>query len=166
MKVKPLELHLYLGRTFTSSGKSQRVKTQRVHTSKNFAEEECCRRKRIQSEELKKAVAVTEEKIQQRSCRRGQLSSSRFLAGKCPNLGRDSISRCQKIGEEFSSSVKKFAGKPFQQGISDSHSLLELSDSEEFSEDKGYHFLLGFREFLKCKFSSLNFVKEFRRFLG
>ena len=29
-----------------------------------------------------------------------------FLAGKCPNLGRDSISCCRKIGEEFSSSVK------------------------------------------------------------
>ena len=28
-----------------------------------------------------------------------------FLAGKCPNLGRDSISCCGKIGEEFSSSV-------------------------------------------------------------
>ena len=28
-----------------------------------------------------------------------------FLAGKCPNLGRDSISRCRKIGESFSSSV-------------------------------------------------------------
>ena len=24
-----------------------------------------------------------------------------FLAGKCPNLGRDSISCCRKIGEEF-----------------------------------------------------------------
>ena len=29
-----------------------------------------------------------------------------FLAGKCPNLGRDSISCCRKIGEEFSSSVE------------------------------------------------------------
>ena len=29
-----------------------------------------------------------------------------FLAGKCPNLGRDSISRCRKIAESFSSSVK------------------------------------------------------------
>ena len=29
-----------------------------------------------------------------------------FLAGKCPNLGRDSISRCRKIGESFSSSVE------------------------------------------------------------
>ena len=40
------------------------------------------------SEELKKAVAVSEEKIQQRSRRRGQFSS------------------CQRIGEEFSSSVQ------------------------------------------------------------
>ena len=29
-----------------------------------------------------------------------------FLAGKCPNLGRDSMSCCRKIGEEFSSSVE------------------------------------------------------------
>ena len=29
-----------------------------------------------------------------------------FLAGKCPNLDRDSISRCRKIGESFSSSVE------------------------------------------------------------
>ena len=29
-----------------------------------------------------------------------------FLAGKCPNLGRDSISCCRTIGEEFSSSVE------------------------------------------------------------
>ena len=29
-----------------------------------------------------------------------------FLAGKCPNLGRDSISRCRKIGGSFSSSVE------------------------------------------------------------
>ena len=37
------------------------------------------------SEELKKAVAVSEEKIQQRSRRRGQFSSSRFIAGKIPD---------------------------------------------------------------------------------
>ena len=51
-----------------------------------------------------------------------------FLARKRPNLGRDSILCCRKIGEEFSSSVSKFAGKFFQQRISDSHSLLEFSD--------------------------------------
>ena len=50
-----------------------------------------------------------------------------FLAGKCPNLGRDSISCCRKIGEIFPA-ASKFAGKPFQQGISDSHSLLKFSD--------------------------------------
>ena len=50
-----------------------------------------------------------------------------FLAGKCPNLGRDSISCCRKIGEESSSSVE-ICRKPFQQGISDSHSLLEFSE--------------------------------------
>ena len=60
----------------------------------------------FRSEEHKKAVAVSEEKIQQRARRRGQFSSSRFLAGKYPNLGRDSISCCRKIGEEFSSSVQ------------------------------------------------------------
>ena len=29
-----------------------------------------------------------------------------FLAGKCPNLGRDSISHCRKFGGSFSSSVE------------------------------------------------------------
>ena len=58
------------------------------------------------SEELKKAVAVSEEKIQQRSRRRGRFSSSCFPCRKVPNLGRDSISCCRKIGEEFSSSVE------------------------------------------------------------
>ena len=41
----------------------------------------------LSSEELTKAVAAVI-----------------FLAGKCPNFGRDSISCCWKIGEEFSSS--------------------------------------------------------------
>ena len=50
-----------------------------------------------------------------------------FLAGKCPNLGRDSISCCRRMGKEFSSSVE-IARELFQQGISDSHSLLEFSD--------------------------------------
>ena len=36
------------------------------------------------SEELKKAVAVSEEKIKQRSRRRGQFSSSRFPCQKVP----------------------------------------------------------------------------------
>ena len=42
-----------------------------------------------------------------------------FLAGECPNLGRDSISCCRKIGEEFSSSVeicpKTFPARNFGQ---------------------------------------------------
>ena len=51
-----------------------------------------------------------------------------LLARKCPYLGKDSISCCQKIGEEFSSSVKIFVRKLFRQVISDSHSLLEFSE--------------------------------------
>ena len=43
-----------------------------------------------------------------------------FLAGKCSNLGGDSIWCCWK---------SKFGGKLCQQGLSDSHSLLEFSDS-------------------------------------
>ena len=37
---------------------------------------------------------------------RANFPAAVFLAGKCPNLGRDSISRCRKIGESFSSSVE------------------------------------------------------------
>ena len=55
------------------------------------------------------------ENPKQRSRRRGQFSSSRFP--------------CRKIGEEFPA-APKFAGKPFQQGISDSHSLLEFSEKD------------------------------------
>ena len=73
-----------------------------------------------------KAVAARDEKIQQRSRRRGRLSSSHFIAGKCPNLGRDSISCCRKIGNAFPA-ASTFARKPFQQGISDSHNLLKFS---------------------------------------
>ena len=36
----------------------------------------------------------------------GRFSSSHFLAGKCPNRGRDSISCCWKTGEEFSRNVE------------------------------------------------------------
>ena len=56
----------------------------------------------LDSEELKKAVAVSEEKVQQRSRRCGQFPTAVFLAGECPNLGRDSILCCRKIGGEFS----------------------------------------------------------------
>ena len=41
-----------------------------------------------------------------------------FLVGKCSIFGRDSISSCRNIGEEFSA-ASKFAGKSFQQGIPD-----------------------------------------------
>ena len=44
------------------------------------------------------------------------IPAATFLAGKCPNIGRDSMSCRQRIGELFFSSVK-LAGKPFQKGI-------------------------------------------------
>ena len=50
------------------------------------------------------------------SRRQGRCSAAIFLAGKCPNLGRDSILCCRKIGEEFPA-ASKFAGKLFQQGF-------------------------------------------------
>ena len=37
---------------------------------------------------------------------RADFPAAIFLAGKCPNLGRNSISCCRKIGEDFSSSVE------------------------------------------------------------
>ena len=46
---------------------------------------------------------------------------------QCPNVGRDSISRCRKIGKSLPA-ASRFAGEPFRQGISDSHSLLKLSE--------------------------------------
>ena len=71
------------------------------------------------SEKLKKAVAVSEERIQERPRRQGRLSSSYFLAGKRPNLCRDSMSCCRRIGEDFSSRVricrKIFAARNFGQ---------------------------------------------------
>ena len=76
----------------------------------------------LASEKLKKAVVVSEEKSQESSRRRGRFSAASFLAGKCPNLGRDSRS-CRKIGEELSSSVELLPENP---GMPDSHS--------EFSE--------------------------------
>ena len=57
------------------------------------------------SEKLKKAVAVSEEKSRSVPEGGADFPAAIFLAGKCPNLGRDSISCCRKIGEEFSSSV-------------------------------------------------------------
>ena len=51
-----------------------------------------------------------------------------FLAGKCPNLGRDSIlCAAGKLVSNFPA-ASKCAGKLFQQRILDSHSLLEFSE--------------------------------------
>ena len=79
------------------------------------------------SEKLKKAVAVSEEKIQERSRRRRQFSSSRFLARKYPNLAGMAFGAAGKSVKNYPA-ASRFAGKLFQRGISDSHSLLELSD--------------------------------------
>ena len=57
------------------------------------------------SEELKKAVAVSEESSSV-PAGAANFPAAVFLAGKCPNLGRDSISRSRKIGKSFSSSVE------------------------------------------------------------
>ena len=48
-----------------------------------------------------------------------------FLAGKCPNLGRDSLSCCRRIGEEFSSGVE-ICRKTLPARNLDSHSLLRV----------------------------------------
>ena len=69
-----------------------------------------------------------EEKLQERSRRWGEFSSSHFPCRKCLNLDGDSILCCRQMGEELSSSAEICSGKLFQQIISDSHSLLELSD--------------------------------------
>ena len=83
----------------------------------------------ISVRKLRKAVVVAEANIQERVPEGGpDFPAAIFLAGKSPNPGRDSISCCRKIGEEFSSSVEIYQ-KTFQQGISDSHSLLEFSRS-------------------------------------
>ena len=73
------------------------------------------------SERLKKAVVVSEEKFQERSRGRADFPATIFLVRKCPNLGRDGIQRCRKIGEEFSGKSRP--------GILDSYNLLEFSDS-------------------------------------
>ena len=78
--------------------------------------------------ELRKAVAVSEEKIQQRSRRRGRFSSSQF---SLPENAKTSVGTAfctaGKSVKNFPA-ASKFAGKLFQQRISDSHSLLEFSD--------------------------------------
>ena len=73
-------------------------------------------------------MAVSEEKILQRSRRRGQifqqpfslLESAQTLAGIAFEIAGNQGRICP--------AASKFAGKPFQQGISDSHSLLEFSE--------------------------------------
>ena len=70
----------------------------------------------------------------------------------CPNLGRDSISRCRRMREEFSSSRHMCLKKPFQQGIWDSHSLLELSDFQ----NRPVNFLNFSQEGLKGRKNSIN----------
>ena len=67
------------------------------------------------------AVVVSEEKIQQRSCRRGHFCSSRFRAGKSVR--------------NFPA-ASKFARKLLQQGILDSDSLLEFSESNTMLHSK------------------------------
>ena len=80
------------------------------------------------SEKLKKAVAVSEEKIQERSRRRGRFSSSHFsLPENAQTLAGIAFQAAGKSVKNFPA-ASKFAGKLFQQGISDSHSLLEFSD--------------------------------------
>ena len=81
----------------------------------------------LKSEKLKKAVAVSEEeKSRERSPRRADFPAAIFLAGNCPNLGRDSMWCCQIIGEELSSSVE-MCRTPLPARNLDSHGLLEFS---------------------------------------
>ena len=71
------------------------------------------------SEELKKAMAVSEEKIQQRSRRRGQFSSSRFsLPESAQTLAGIAFRAAGKSVRNFPA-ASKFARKLFQQGLLD-----------------------------------------------
>ena len=58
------------------------------------------------SEELKRLWRSRRRKSGSVPAGAANFPAAVFLAGKCPNLGRDSISRCRKIGESFSSSVE------------------------------------------------------------
>ena len=69
---------------------------------KSFATE----KSRYGRSKTQKTVAVSEEKSSSVPAGPANFPAAGFLAGKCPNLGRDSISRCRKIGESFSSSVE------------------------------------------------------------
>ena len=61
-----------------------------------------------------------------------------FLAGRCPNLGSDSILCCRKIGEEFSSSVetcrKFFFSKEIRTATAFS-SFLNRCNAQKIRED-------------------------------
>ena len=71
---------------------------------------------------------VSEEKIQQRSRRRGRFSSSHVsLPENAQTLAGIALRAAGKSGNTFPA-ASKFAGKLFQQRISDSHSLLEFSE--------------------------------------
>ena len=70
------------------------------------------------SEKLKKAVVVSEEKIQERSSRRVRFSSSNFPCSKVPRpWQRQHFVLLEHRGKFSQQRRSKFAGKPFQQGI-------------------------------------------------
>ena len=80
------------------------------------------------SEKLKKAVAVSEEKIQERSRRRGRFSSCHFPCRKNAQTLAGIASRAAgKLVNNFPG-ASKFTRKLFQLRISDSHNLLEFSE--------------------------------------
>ena len=77
---------------------------------------------------LKKAVAVSDKKIQERSRRQGRFFQQPFsLPGNAQTLAGIASRAAGKSVKNFPAE-SKFAGKLFQQGISDSHSLFEVSD--------------------------------------
>ena len=88
-----------------------------------------------------------------------------FLAGNAQTLAGIAFRAAEKSGTHFPA-ASKFAGKLFQQRISDSQSLLEFSDSCEYGPRKNLIFctsLLPFRErekvaetFVQCTFSLSN----------
>ena len=82
----------------------------------------------LNSEELKKAVAVSEEKIQQRSQARPIFQQPFSLPENAQTLAGIASRAAGKSVNNFPT-ASKFSGKPFQQGISDSHSLLVFSDN-------------------------------------
>ena len=58
-----------------------------------------------------------------------------FLAGSAQTLAGIAFRAAGKSENHFPA-ASKFAGKPFQQGISDSHSLLEFSEIRNFGLDR------------------------------